>query len=248
MDGAGRRFRPEADAGLFNTRKVDEQPGSHDAGGLGACLGEKTRPWEAVALDRAADRRPQAGRDGWLWAARLKGAEPFRGGAMGVCWRGGTLRPAGMGARPVKLRSLTQLECQVSLESNRLACLACSKDDVPYVVPIYYAYEDKEIYSFSLLGKKIEWMRTNPSVCVLVEIHLDKGVWKSVVAEGRYEELPSAEGSGQERERAWRLLSRSPVWWEPGAYKLEPPPVSDRSAHIFYRIHVGSCSGREMIS
>ncbi len=148
----------------------------------------------------------------------------------------------------MKLRSLTQLECQVSLESNRLASLACAKGGIPYVVPIYYAYEDQLIYSFSMLGKKVEWMRANPLVCVLVEIHGEKGVWRSVVADGRYEELPDARGSREDRERAWTLLSRSPVWWEPGGYTLEPTPASDRSPHVFYRIHVESCSGREMIS
>ena len=49
---------------------------------------------------RVGDRRRGegvGGAGGWLWAATLEGAEPFRGGAMGVCWRGGTLAPPGQG-------------------------------------------------------------------------------------------------------------------------------------------------------
>ena len=133
----------------------------------------------------------------------------------------------------MKLRSLTQLECQVSLESNRRACLACPKDDVPYVVPIYYAYEDQQIYPFSLLGKKIDWMRSNPSVCVLVGIQQEKGVWKSVVAEGRYEELPSAEGSGQERGAG--MEAPEPVSGLVGAGSLQvgaPSGVGPIRAHL----------------
>jgi hypothetical protein len=33
-------------------------------------------------------------------------------------------------------------------------------------VPIYFAYEPDHLNSFAAVGKKIEWMRANPKVCV----------------------------------------------------------------------------------
>jgi nitroimidazol reductase NimA-like FMN-containing flavoprotein (pyridoxamine 5'-phosphate oxidase superfamily) len=41
------------------------------------------------------------------------------------------------------------------------------------------------------------------------------------------------------------LLSRHFDWWEPGALKLVTPPVSDHSAHVFFRVLVDQLSGRE---
>ena len=33
-------------------------------------------------------------------------------------------------------------------------------------MPIYFAYHDGYLYSFSTVGRKIEWMRGNPLVCL----------------------------------------------------------------------------------
>jgi len=48
--------------------------------------------------------------------------------------------------------------------------IACSSKDQPYVVPISFSYESpSHIYIFSTFGKKIEWMRRNPKVCLEVD-------------------------------------------------------------------------------
>jgi uncharacterized protein len=136
-------------------------------------------------------------------------------------------------------------ECTKLLAASRLGRLSCAKAGQPYVVPFYFAYAEKHLYSFSMPGKKIEWMRANPLVAVLVEESGERREWKSVVVDGRYEELPDRIGHKQEREHAWLLLSRHADWWEPGALRTVPPPLSDRSDHVFFRIHVNHVSGRE---
>ncbi len=40
------------------------------------------------------------------------------------------------------IREMTEEECIAVVKSGRLARLACSKEDRPYVVPIHYAYAD----------------------------------------------------------------------------------------------------------
>jgi uncharacterized protein len=67
------------------------------------------------------------------------------------------------------IRTLSMNECTKVLAGHHLARLACAKDARPYVVPIYYAYADEVLYAFSIPGKKIDWMRANPHVSVLVE-------------------------------------------------------------------------------
>jgi nitroimidazol reductase NimA-like FMN-containing flavoprotein (pyridoxamine 5'-phosphate oxidase superfamily) len=142
------------------------------------------------------------------------------------------------------VQTLSTPECTALLAKNRLARLACASNGQPYVVPIYYAYADHCLYAFSMPGKKINWMRENPLVSVQVDEHGAGREWKSVVVDGRYEELPNRIGHKVERDRAWTVLSKHVDWWEPGALKPITPPVSDHSPHVFFRISIGELSGR----
>ncbi|RUM95964.1 pyridoxamine 5'-phosphate oxidase family protein [Pseudaminobacter arsenicus] len=146
----------------------------------------------------------------------------------------------------MRIRSLSTLECTEVLNLNRLGRLGCAKDGRPYVVPFYFAHDDNYLYAFSMVGKKIEWMRLNPRVSVLVEEHVQGREWKSVIVDGRYEELPDRIGHIRERDHAWSLLSRHFDWWEPGSLKLVTPPLSDHSDHVFFRIWIEQLSGREI--
>jgi nitroimidazol reductase NimA-like FMN-containing flavoprotein (pyridoxamine 5'-phosphate oxidase superfamily) len=142
------------------------------------------------------------------------------------------------------VQTLSTPECTALLAKNRLARLACASNGQPYIVPIYYAYADRCLYAFSMPGKKIDWMRENPQVSVQVDEHGTGREWKSVVVDGRYEELPNRIGHKVERVRAWTALSKHVDWWEPGALKPIRPPVSDHSPHVFFRISIGELSGR----
>ena len=92
----------------------------------------------------------------WLSAAVRWG---YAGGAARFSARRVGLPALGDGSSTGEAEVADAVECQVSLESNRLASLACAKGGIPYVVPIYYAYEDQLIYSFSMLGKKVDGSR-----------------------------------------------------------------------------------------
>ncbi|SDA38493.1 pyridoxamine 5'-phosphate oxidase family protein [Mesorhizobium qingshengii] len=143
------------------------------------------------------------------------------------------------------IRTLGMNECTKVLAGHHLARLACAKDGRPYLVPIYYAYADEALYAFSIPGKKIDWMRANPQVSVLVESPLQRRQWKSVIVDGRYEELPERIGHKRQRDHAWSLLSTHTDWWEPGALKPVTPPLADDARHIFFRIVIEEVSGRE---
>ncbi len=143
------------------------------------------------------------------------------------------------------VRSLSTLECTKVLTENRLGRLACTNNGQPYIVPIFFAYAENHLYAFSMPGKKIEWMRANPRVSVIVEEHAQGREWKSVIVDGRYEELPDRIGCKVQRDHAWALLSKHVDWWEPGALKPVAPPVADHSDHVFFRIVLDQLSGRE---
>ena len=44
-------------------------------------------------------------------------------------------------------------------------------------MPIYFAYHDGYLYSFSTVGRKIEWMRGNPLVCLETDEVVSSQPW-----------------------------------------------------------------------
>lgn len=147
----------------------------------------------------------------------------------------------------MRLRALTTVECTKALTNNHLCHLACAHGGRPYVVPVYCCYSGNWLYAFSMPGKKIECMRANPQVCVLVEERGEGRQWRSVLVDGRYEELGDSPEDRQLREHAWRLLSAHVNWWEPGGLKLGEQPIADHSSHLFFRIFVEQMTGREAV-
>ena len=92
------------------------------------------------------------------------------------------------------MRELSRDEIDEFLADQRIARLGCHASGETYVVPVIYAYDGSGILAVTTGGKKIEMMRANPSVCVEVdEYDADgKGSWKSVIAQGTYEELSAS--------------------------------------------------------
>ena len=102
------------------------------------------------------------------------------------------------------IREMSREECLRVLAGARLARLACAHENQPYVVPVYLAYHEASgcLYGFTTPGQKVEWMRANPLVCVEVDEIAAYDQWVSVIAIGRYEELPETPGSDGVRLRA----------------------------------------------
>ena len=88
------------------------------------------------------------------------------------------------------MNEMTKQECREALEYASFGRLGCSLANQPYIVPVYLAYEFDCIYVFSTFGKKIEWMRANPKVCIQIDEIAEQYQWMSVIVNGRYEELP----------------------------------------------------------
>ncbi|KAB2797275.1 pyridoxamine 5'-phosphate oxidase family protein [Brucella anthropi] len=143
------------------------------------------------------------------------------------------------------IRTLTYGECCHLLSTGRLAHLACMAGEKPYVVPIYFAYSGNHLYAFSLPGRKIDLMRANPHISVVIEQWMQGREWRSVIVEGRYQEIENDEEHEAEQQHAWQILSKHFDWWEPGALKPEARPIAHCSDHIFFRIFVDHLTGRE---
>ena len=142
------------------------------------------------------------------------------------------------------IEELDRQSCLDLLFRTRLGRLACSHGTQPYVVPFYFAYDNDFIYSFSTVGKKIEWMRANPLVCVEVDEVINSQKWMSVVVLGRYEELPDTPEWSRERDVAFNLLQHQAMWWEPAYAKTAIDQRVCSLEPVFYRIHIDKITGR----
>src|SRR5205085_2831702 len=96
---------------------------------------------------------------------------------------------------PMRITRMQDQECRDTLARLAFGRLGCARENQPYIVPIYFAYEVECLYGFATSGQKIEWMRTNPRVCIQSDEVLGNDNWTSVVVLGRYEELPLPAGS-----------------------------------------------------
>jgi nitroimidazol reductase NimA-like FMN-containing flavoprotein (pyridoxamine 5'-phosphate oxidase superfamily) len=118
----------------------------------------------------------------------------------------------------MEIRELSRDECLHVLAEERLARLACAHENQPYVVPVYLAYDPacECFYGFTTPGQKVEWMRTNPRVCVEVDKITAYDQWVSVIASGRYEELTGTPGSDdahlRAQERPRNVGEATPPW------------------------------------
>jgi nitroimidazol reductase NimA-like FMN-containing flavoprotein (pyridoxamine 5'-phosphate oxidase superfamily) len=144
-----------------------------------------------------------------------------------------------------------ELTRQASLEvlaRTDFGRLACAQGIQPYIVPFHFAYQNYCLYSFSMPGQKIDWMRANPLVCVEADHMVSSEQWTSVVVFGRYEELPDTTETQGERALAFKLLQRRAFWWEPGSIKIMHDGTPPALVPIFYRINVVQITGRRATS
>jgi uncharacterized protein len=143
----------------------------------------------------------------------------------------------------MQIHELTTTACREVLSRVRVGRLACARNNQPYVVPISIAFDPSSnaVFSFSTVGKKIDWMRENPKVCLEVEEIEDRFHWTTVVIAGRYSEITTAVEHRDIRARALVLLERSTEWWLPGTAKLGE---HERHAVVVFQINIDSLTGR----
>lgn len=142
----------------------------------------------------------------------------------------------------MRIVQISEQESKQLLRRVSFGRLACSFNDQPYVVPVCFAYEPECLYVFSTVGKKIDWMRQNPKVCLQIDEVGNHSNWTSVVVEGTYLELREPQYTA-EKERAKEQLAQSTNWWlAPMAERREQ--IDELSIEpVFFRIEIQSLSG-----
>lgn len=137
-------------------------------------------------------------------------------------------------------------ECVELLQRNAVGHLGCSKDDVPYVVPVHYSFDAERhaIYVVSTLGQKVDFMRANPNVCLAVDEITDKNHWTTVVLNGSYEEVGDSDQPDEAQARSRQLFQQRKEWWLPAMAKHSPEPP--RKVLVF-EIRIDRMTGRRSV-
>lgn len=143
------------------------------------------------------------------------------------------------------IREMTQEASIKLLESADVGRIGCARGLQPYVTPLIFAYSEDFIYSFATVGKKVEWMRANPLVCVEADKIVSQQQWQTVVVFGRYQELPKTPDFNDVRQLAHDLLAKRANWWEPGFAKTLKDGSERTLETVFYRISIDEISGHD---
>lgn len=121
--------------------------------------------------------------------------------------------------------------------------IGCSADGRVLILPMMYYYDGHVILGLTREGTKTSLLRKNPQVAFEIDEILSPGVWRSVVIEGRFEEL-----EGDERDYALFLLKdrKIPVF---AGEKMGYPGISDPNDPtivypVVYRIQIQTKTGR----
>jgi nitroimidazol reductase NimA-like FMN-containing flavoprotein (pyridoxamine 5'-phosphate oxidase superfamily) len=143
----------------------------------------------------------------------------------------------------MRITKMEYQECRDILRRLGFGRLGCARDNQPYIVPLYFAYEPDHLYGFATFGQKIEWMRANPRVCVQSDEVLSSDNWTSVIVLGRYEELPDTPAYADERGKAQSLLEKRSMWWQTSYVASNVRGQSVAPSPVFYCIHIEEISG-----
>jgi nitroimidazol reductase NimA-like FMN-containing flavoprotein (pyridoxamine 5'-phosphate oxidase superfamily) len=144
---------------------------------------------------------------------------------------------------PMVITKMRSRECREMLTRLGYGRLACASNNRPYIVPFYFAYDADRLCCFSTVGRKIEWMRLNPLVCVQVEEIRGHDEWTSVVVMGQYIEIPNGREFAESRGYIRSLLKKRALWWQSGytasqVRRKPKPPIS-----VFFNIRIEELTG-----
>lgn len=135
------------------------------------------------------------------------------------------------------MKTLQDSEAKELLSTCKIGRLGCVDNGEPYVVPINYVFEDGNIYSHSLPGRKIDALRAHPRACLQVD-QIDNDLeWRSVIAYGDYEEIRTP---SDRRVILSKLLARFPL-----LTPVESVMAQDASSpdSVIFRIRIDRITG-----
>jgi uncharacterized protein len=144
----------------------------------------------------------------------------------------------------LKVSDMSPAEMHALLQRESFGHLGCARDGRPYVVPMHYAYDGKDLYFFTTQGMKTQFIEANPQVCLQIEEVTDSTHWRSVMVIGRANELTTAD----EMQRAMKLITERNPSLTPAISATQLDSLGRAVDIALYRITPEIIDGRQTVS
>jgi uncharacterized protein len=103
----------------------------------------------------------------------------------------------------LKVEDMAPADMHALLQRESFGHLGCARNGRPYVLPMNYTYDGKELYFFTTEGMKTQFIGANPQVCLQVEEITDGTHWRSVMVIGKAAQITGNE----EMQRAMKIIT-----------------------------------------
>ena len=143
----------------------------------------------------------------------------------------------------LKVEDMSPAEMHALLQRESFGHLGCANDGRPYVVPMNYAYDGKELYFFTTQGMKTHFIEANPKVCLQVEEITDSSHWRSVMVVGDAQRLTRAD----ETQRAMKLITERNPSLTPAISATQVDSMGRAVDIALYRITPELIDGRKTV-
>ena len=143
----------------------------------------------------------------------------------------------------LKVEDMSPTEMHALLQRENFGHLGCARDGRPYVVPMHFAYDGKELYFFTTQGMKTLYIDANPQVCLQVEEVKDTTHWRSVMVIGRATEITGTE----EMQRAMKLITERNPALTPAISATQLDSIGRAVDIALYRISPEVIDGRQTV-
>lgn len=143
----------------------------------------------------------------------------------------------------IEIEEMRESEAREVLGQLNYAHLAVAKDNIPYVVPVHYAFDGQDLFIYTTEGKKADIIRVNPEICLQAEEVEDNENWKSVIVSGTAEQITDEDA----RQKALdHILSVNPRLTPAISIRWMDSWVRE-NVEVIYRISPRSVTGRQTI-
>jgi uncharacterized protein len=143
----------------------------------------------------------------------------------------------------LKVEDMSPADMHALLQRENFGHLGCARDGRPYVVPMHFAYDGKELYFFTTQGMKTQYIDANPQVCLQVEEVNDTTHWRSVMVVGRATEITGTE----EMQRAMKLITERNPALTPAISATQLDSIGRAVDIALYRISPELIDGRQTV-
>lgn len=122
--------------------------------------------------------------------------------------------------------------------SQKVGRVGCHVGGETYVVPVIFGWDGNCIYVYTTEGKKVDMMRENQRVCFEIDEYLTSGGWRSVIAQGVFEEL-----EGDDAVRALQIIAERVSSNRDGGNSR---PRGEGRTPVAFRIRTSDVTGRKV--